>query len=690
MLGQRHFDVQIMGGAALHLGWVAEMKTGEGKTLVATLPSYLNALAGRGVHLITVNDYLAKRDAEWMGRLHRFLGLRSARHPRRLDARREARAVRLRHHLRHEQRVRLRLPPRQHGRAHRGPDAARQARPVARAALLRDRRRGRLDPHRRGPHAADHLGPGRRRRRALLPVRPHRARLQRDRDYEVDEAKRTVVPTEEGIGASSRRSASTTSTSTSTRTSCTSSSRRCAARSCSSATSTTSSQDGEVKIVDEFTGRILEGRRWSEGLHQAVEAKEGVQIKEENQTLATVTLQNYFRMYEKLSGMTGTAYTEAGEFAHTYNLQVVSIPTNRPMVRADERRPHLQERGREVRRRGRRHRRAPREGPAGPRRHDLGREVREAVAAAREARHPARGAQRQAARAGSRDRHPGGQARRPSPSPPTWPAAASTSSSAATPRAWRAASASQRRARRSTREEDEARYDELLPRFQAECKVEGDKVRELRRPLRARHRAPRVAPHRQPAARPLRPPGRPRREPLLPLARRRADAPVRDRAHAAGDGQVVPRRRAARGEDGLEGDRARAEHGRGPQLRDPQGRAQVRRGDERAAQGHLPAPPADPRRRGPARRRARGDRVGDRPPRRSVLRRRVRRGVGPRGAARRRRKTYFPTRVTKEQLDAVTATTRRWRSCSSTTRSRCTRRRKSRSAPRRCATSSAA
>ena len=231
-----------------------------------------------------------------------------------------------------------------------------------------------------------------------------------------------------------------------------------------------------MKIVDEFTGRILEGRRWSEGLHQAVEAKEGVQIKEENQTLATVTLQNYFRMYDKLSGMTGTANTEAGEFAHTYDLQVVSIPTNRPMVRADNADFIYKTRRREVQRRGRRHRRAPREGPAGARRHDLGREVGEALAAAREARHPARGAEREAARAGSRDRHPGrpavgGHRRHEHGRPRRRHPPRRQSRGPGPPRVH------PRRASTSARPSTRRATPSCFPRFEDECKVEGDKVR---------------------------------------------------------------------------------------------------------------------------------------------------------------------------------------------------------------------
>ena len=163
-LGQRHYRVQIMGGAALHLGNIAEMKTGEGKTLTGVLPAYLNALTGDGVHVVTINDYLATRDAEWMGRVHRFLGLTVGTILSGEQPGAPPRAVRLRHHLRHEQRVRLRLPARQHG--------LEQGRPRAARPPLRDRRRGRLDPHRRGPHPADHQRPGRDQRQVVRRVRP--------------------------------------------------------------------------------------------------------------------------------------------------------------------------------------------------------------------------------------------------------------------------------------------------------------------------------------------------------------------------------------------------------------------------------------------------------------------------------------------------------------------------------------
>ncbi len=337
VLGQRHFDVQVMGGAALHLGWVAEMKTGEGKTLVATLPSYLNALPGRGVHVVTVNDYLARRDAEWMGRVHRFLGLNvgviipddSSPEEKRaqydcdiiygtnnefgFDYLRDNMVVSVEDQVMRGQR-RVGISPYYFSIV----DEI--------DSILIDEARTPLIISGRAADAAE-----------LYYQFARIARgLQRDRDYEVDEAKRTVVPTEEGIARVEEALGVDNLYENVHQNYVHQLQQALRGKELFKRDVDYIVQAGEVKIVDEFTGRILEGRRWSEGLHQAVEAKEGVRIKEENQTLATVTLQNYFRMYEKLSGMTGTASTEAGEFAHTYDLQVVSIPTNRPMVRKDE------------------------------------------------------------------------------------------------------------------------------------------------------------------------------------------------------------------------------------------------------------------------------------------------------------------------------------------------------------------
>jgi preprotein translocase subunit SecA len=336
VLGQRHFDVQIMGGAALHLGWVAEMKTGEGKTLVATLPCYLNALAGRGVHLITVNDYLARFHAEWMGRLHNFLGLKVGTvvpDNSTPDEKREQYDCDITYGTNNEfgfDYLRDNMVVRREQQVQRG-HRAELIKPHFFAivdevdSILIDEARTPLIISGRATDAAELYYQFARIVRGL----------QRERDYEVDEAKRTVVPTEEGIGRVEAALGVDNLYEHVNQNFVHQLQQALRGKELFKRDVDYIVTNGEVKIVDEFTGRILEGRRWSEGLHQAVEAKEGVKIKEENQTLATVTLQNYFRMYDKLGGMTGTASTEAGEFAHTYNLQVVSIPTNRPMIRED-------------------------------------------------------------------------------------------------------------------------------------------------------------------------------------------------------------------------------------------------------------------------------------------------------------------------------------------------------------------
>ncbi len=327
-LGQRHFDVQIMGGAALHFGWVAEMKTGEGKTLVATLPLYLNALAGYGCHLVTVNDYLARRDAEWMGQIYRFLGMEVGVVVPQVDDPESKRAayhaditygtnnefgfdyLRDNMALSNEEQV-------QRGHFFAIVDEV--------DSILVDEARTPLIISGRADDAQE------------LYYRFARVvkGLQRERDYEVDEAKRTVVPTEDGIARVEQSLDVENLYEHVNQNFVHQLQAALRAKELFKRDVDYVIQNGEAKIVDEFTGRILEGRRWSEGLHQAVEAKEGVKVKAENQTLATVTLQNYFRMYEKLSGMTGTALTEAGEFAHTYALEVVGIPTNVPMIRDD-------------------------------------------------------------------------------------------------------------------------------------------------------------------------------------------------------------------------------------------------------------------------------------------------------------------------------------------------------------------
>jgi preprotein translocase subunit SecA len=327
-IGQRHFDVQLMGGAALHFGWIAEMKTGEGKTLVSTLPVYLNGLAAQGVHLVTVNDYLARRDAEWMGQIHRFLGLSVGRVTPEIDdwqAKRDAYASDVTYGTNTEfgfDYLRDNMARAKEHMVQRGHHYA-----------IVDEVDSILIDEARTPLIIS--GPASESARLYYQFAGVARSLVRDADYEVDEEKRTVAPTEEGIEKVERQlgvdnlydlvAANLVHQLT----------QALRAKELYKRDKDYIVDSGEVKIVDEFTGRILEGRRWSDGLHQAVEAKEGARIKEENHTWATVTLQNYFRLYEKLAGMTGTAETEASEFANTYFLPVVPIPTNMPMVRED-------------------------------------------------------------------------------------------------------------------------------------------------------------------------------------------------------------------------------------------------------------------------------------------------------------------------------------------------------------------
>src|SRR6188472_1798192 len=329
VIGQRHFDVQLMGGAALHFGWVAEMKTGEGKTLVSTLPAYLNGLGGKGVHLVTVNDYLARRDSEWMGQIHRFLGLNVGlvipgfrASP---EEKREQYGADITYgtnnefgfdYLRDNMAVRL-ADKTQRGHNYCIVDEV--------DSILIDEARTPLIISGRVADAAKLYY------RFASIVRS----LQREVDYEVEEDKRAVIPLEAGIDKVEAALGVENIYDEVQQNLVHQMQVALKAKELYKRDKDYIIQNGEVKIVDEFTGRILEGRRWSEGIHQAVEAKEGVKIKEENQTLATITLQNYFRMYDKLAGMTGTASTEAAELMNTYGLQVVSIPTNRPVVRDD-------------------------------------------------------------------------------------------------------------------------------------------------------------------------------------------------------------------------------------------------------------------------------------------------------------------------------------------------------------------
>ena len=327
-LGQRHYDVQLMGGAALHRGNIAEMRTGEGKTLVATLPSYLNALAGRGVHVVTVNDYLAERDSEWMGRIHRFLGLSVG--------------------------VIVNSMTPAERRAAYNSDITYGTNNEFGFDYLRDNMAWSLDDCVQRDHffaVVDEVdsilideartpliisGPADKATKWYVEFANIADKLQRDTHYEVDEKKKTIGILEDGVTKVEEllkienlyEAANTTLIgylNNSVR-----------AKELFKRDKDYVVMNGELLIVDEHTGRMLAGRRYSEGLHQALEAKERIDIKDENQTLATITLQNYFRLYETISGMTGTAMTEASEFHQIYKLGVVPIPTNRPMQRIDQ------------------------------------------------------------------------------------------------------------------------------------------------------------------------------------------------------------------------------------------------------------------------------------------------------------------------------------------------------------------
>ncbi len=326
-LGLRHFDVQVMGGAALHLGNIAEMRTGEGKTLVSTLPAYLNALEGEGVHVVTVNDYLARRDAEWMGRVHQFLGLSVGTILASMPAatRREQYAADITYGTNNEfgfDYLRDNMAMTQLDLVQRGHHFA-----------IVDEVDSILIDEARTPLIIS--GPADQPTKWYAEFARLVERLRRDTDYEVDEKKRTVGVLESGINAVEDHLGISNLYESANTPLIQFLNNALKAKELYSRDKEYIVVEGEVLIVDEHTGRVLPGRRYSEGMHQAIEAKEGVEIKQENQTLATITLQNFFRLYSKLGGMTGTAMTEAAEFDKIYGLGVVSIPTNREMVRED-------------------------------------------------------------------------------------------------------------------------------------------------------------------------------------------------------------------------------------------------------------------------------------------------------------------------------------------------------------------
>jgi preprotein translocase subunit SecA len=327
-LGMRPFDEQIMGGIVLHEGKIAEMKTGEGKTLAATMPVYLNALEGKGVHVVTVNDYLARRDAAWMGEIYTFLGLEVGLIQESMDFA--------------ERKIAYHSDVTYGTNAQFGFDYLRDNIATSPDQLVqRELNFGIVDE-------VDSILVDEARTPLIISGMPETAadvyyrfaaivpRLRSGEDYEVDEKKQQVAPTESGVEKVEKALGIENLYDDVNTNLVNHLNQALRAQTLFHKDDEYIVTDGQVYIVDEFTGRVLEGRRYSEGLHQAIEAKEGVEIKEENQTVATITIQNFFRMYDKLSGMTGTAATEADEFMHTYKMEVVSIPTHKEMIRDDK------------------------------------------------------------------------------------------------------------------------------------------------------------------------------------------------------------------------------------------------------------------------------------------------------------------------------------------------------------------
>ena len=572
VIGQRHYDVQIMGGAALHLGNIAEMKTGEGKTLVATLPAYLNALNGKGVHVVTVNDYLAKYHAEWMGRIHHFLGLTTgvilpAMRP---DERREAYACDITYGTNNE----LGFDYLRDNMASTIEDCVQRGHVFA----VVDEVDSILIDEARTPLIIS--GPTQDEVRWYAEFAKITKNLTRDVDYEVDEKKRTISVLEPGItrvedhlGIENLYESANTPLISFLNNSI-------KAKELFRNDKEYVVMDGEVLIVDEHTGRMLAGRRYNDGLHQAIEAKEGVTVREEYQTLATVTLQNYFRLYKKLSGMTGTAMTEASEFDKIYRLGVVPIPTNLPMVRKDQ--PDLVYRTEEAKYDAVVDDIAERNAKGQPmlvgtvsveKSEHLSEKLRKRGIA-----HTVLNAKMHAdeAQVVAMAGHKGAV-------------------TVATNMAGRGtdimlggsvdflADAELRKQGLDPFEDGEAyetAWPAMVEKIKAQVANEHDEVKAPRRPLRHRHRATRVAAHRQPAAWSFRPPGRPGRVPVLPVAGRRADAAVQVRlGRPRAPGAQDPRRRADREQARHRRDRQRPGPDRVPELRVPQERPQVRRRD---------------------------------------------------------------------------------------------------------------
>ena len=585
-LGQRHFDVQLIGGMVLHEGRIAEMKTGEGKTLVATLPVYLNALAGNGVHVITVNDYLARRDAAWMGAIYKFLGLSVGCivHDLSDPQRREQYACDVTYGTNNEF----------------GFDYLRDNMKYAVSEMVQrghvfaivDEVDSILIDEARTPLIIS--GPLDDRSELYNTIDAFLPRLG-EGDVELDEKTRVVTLTEAGnerveqllTEAGLLKGDSLYDIENVTVVHHVQQALR--AHKLFQRDRDYIVKDDDVIIIDEFTGRMMQGRRYSEGLHQALEAKEHVSIQPENQTLATITFQNFFRLYEKLAGMTGTAATEADEFVDTYGLDVVEVPTNMDMIREDEDDEvyrTAQEKYRAIialikdaQKRGQ----PMLVGTVSIEKSEILAELLKKDKVPHQVLN---------ARYHEQEAHIIAQAGVPG-----------------------AITIATNMAGRGTDIQLGGNPDMLLEDWLAGQTEKGEEPTEQddrqeaggdrgrsrrqeahgarrRRPLRGRHRAPREPPHRQPAARPLRPARRSRPLALLPVARRRFDAHLRVAAHGRHAGRA--RAQGGRGHRpslDQQGAGEGASQGRGAQLRHPQEPAQIRQRDERSAQGDLRAAP---------------------------------------------------------------------------------------------------
>ena len=507
-LDMRHFDVQLIGGITLHEGHIAEMRTGEGKTLVATLPAYLNALDGQSVHIVTVNDYLARRDAEWMGAIYGFLGLRTGVVVPGQSAaeKREAYAADVVYGTNNE----FGFDYLRDNMAFRAADKMQGALRFAIVdevdSILIDEARTPLIIS--GP--TDENSELYIRVNRLIPFLSRQEEEDGPGDFSVDEKAKQVFLTEdghqkiehllieEGLLAAGESLYDATNIVLMHHVNAGLRAHSLFSRNVEYIVT----ERREVVIVDEFTGRTMPGRRWSEGLHQAVEAKEGVPIQNENQTLASITFQNYFRLYDKLAGMTGTADTEAPEFQQIYGLEVMVIPHPQAHGPRRPRRRRLPDEGREVRVHHHGHRRLPDPGPAGAGGHRFHRDLRVRLGAARRQGRRAPGPERQASRSGSRDHHargaPGNRHHRHQHGRP----------------------------RHRHRARGQSPGGAVPPGGRGRERAQGAGAgmgrtppagRRRGRPPHRGHRTPRVAPGRQPASRPLRASGRSGVDPVLPF-----------------------------------------------------------------------------------------------------------------------------------------------------------------------------